>query len=429
MQPFSGSSPSKCQPMKNTDRSGVYSALLFLFWPFLSLATAFRNYQSSWGKNILWAFVAFYGMCFAIGSESQGSDIVRYVAEIESLHAVELSFNGAINYYLQSGEIDIFRTIIALLVSRITDSQAALTFVFGTIFGFFFSRNMWYVLERLQGKLRPITLFIFTCFFLVVPIWYMNGFRMWTAAHIFLYGLLPYLFEGKRQGAIVSSLAILMHFSFLVPVFVLYGYMFAGNRLTIYFIFFLSTFFISEINIEFINTIMENYAPEILQERTESYRVESEAGGGSGGGGPVWYARWYNRALKWAVMGFLVVLYLKGRNFFKENKGWLRFFSFTLLLYGTANILSNIPSGSRYVTVVNLCALALITLYVQNREDDLMMKRFIVLAMPALLLFIVVAFRIGLYSMSATAILGNPIIAFFLSGEHISLNDVLKSII
>ena len=62
-------------------KEGFYSAILFLIWPLLALALAFRNYRSSWAKNMLWAFVAFYGFCFAIGAENEGGDIVRYVDE------------------------------------------------------------------------------------------------------------------------------------------------------------------------------------------------------------------------------------------------------------------------------------------------------------------------------------------------------------
>ncbi|MDX1639547.1 MAG: EpsG family protein [Balneolaceae bacterium] len=410
------------------DNSGVYAAILFLVWPVLAVASAFQNYRSSWGKNVLWAFIAFYGLCFAIGTESKESDIVRYVNEVKILHNSELTLEEAVTYYQESGEIDIGRTLIALLVSRVSDSQALLTFVYGLIFGFFFSRNMFYVLGHLQGNIRLITLLLFACFFLVVPIWNINGFRMWTATHMFLYGLLPYLMEGRRNGAFVATLSILMHFSFIVPVGVLLGYMVTGNRLTLYFLFFLYSYFISEINVSAINNIMESYAPEILQERTSSYLVEKNQGGGSSGG-PVWYARYYGTALKYSVMGFLIVLFIKGRDFFYEHEGWLRMFSFTLLFYGTANVLSILPSGSRFITIANLFALALITMYVQNRKDDLVMRRFIWFATPLLFLFMIVAFRIGLYSMSATAVLGNPVIAMFLSEEHMSLNDVMRMIL
>src|SRR5690625_4997052 len=172
-------------------KTGYFAALMFFIWPLLAVISAFRNYRSNWGKNILWAFVAFYGFSFAIGAENQGSDIVRYAEEVEYLHKVEMTISDAFTYYGQSGEIDILRTFIAVTLSRFTDSQAILTLVYGIIFGFFFSRNMWYVLERLKGRIHPITVLLLCSFFLVIPIWNINGFRMWTAAHIFIYGLLP----------------------------------------------------------------------------------------------------------------------------------------------------------------------------------------------------------------------------------------------
>src|SRR5699024_1023376 len=118
------------------------------------------------------------------------------------------------------------------------------------IYGFFFSRNIWYVMERLEGKIRPATILLFSCFCLVMPFWFINGFRMWTAAHIFIYGLLPYLFEGRKSGLVIAVLSILVHYAFIVPVGVLFAYLLLGNRLIIYFLFFVTTFFVSEINIE-----------------------------------------------------------------------------------------------------------------------------------------------------------------------------------
>ena len=418
--------------VKSTDgKSGSYAVLIFMVWPLLALVSAFWNYNKGWGKNILWAFVAFYGFTFAIGAESKGSDIVRYVAEVETLHSMGMTISDMFAYYLQSGEIDILRTFIAVVVSRFTDSQAIVTLIYGIIFGFFFSRNVWYVLNHLKGKLQPITLLLLVCFTLIIPIWNITTFRMWTAAHIFIYGLLPFLIQNNKKGIVIATLAILVHYAFLVPVAVLYAYLLFGNRMMIYFLFFLATFFISEIDLTVFNNAVENYAPEVLQERTSSYRGEQKVESHREGAvqGRVWYAVWYKRVLKWSVMGFLVLLFLKGRDFFNRNLAWANLLSFTLLFYGVANLFSSLPSGGRFIAVANLCAVALIVLYVQNRDHEVSMKRFIMAATPALLLFVVVSMRDGLYSTSATTILGNPFIALFMSGENISLNDVMKMIL
>jgi hypothetical protein len=280
--------------------------------------------------------------------------------------------------------------------------------------------------------LKFITIILFACYFLVIPIWNINGFRFWTASHIFLYGILPYLFEGKKKGIYVAVSSILVHFSFIVPVALLFVYILAGDRLAIYFTFFLATFFFSQINLAAFNNIIESYAPKIVQERTSSYRTEKKVEAfreGAADRGKVWYAVWYDKALSWAVTGFLFVLFLKGRGFFVKHKDWLRLFSFTLLFCGAVNLLSSIPSGGRYGSIALLLALALITLYIQNREQEVVMERFVWAAIPALLLFILVSIRMGLYTISATAILGNPVIAYFLTGENIPLNDVMRMIL
>lgn len=416
---------------KKDNKYGYYSSFLFLIWPFLAVISAFSNYRNDWGKNLLWAFIAFYGFTFAIGIENSNSDINRYVEEYKQLHHEDLTFEKGLEYYQKSGEIDVARTLIAVTLSRFTDQQSILTLVYGIILGFFFSRNMWFVLERVEGEIKPITILLFAVLFLVIPIWGMNGFRMWTAAHIFIYGLLPFLFEGNRKGLFISFLSVLVHFSFIVPLAVLAGYLFLGNRLVLYFSFFLLTLFISEINLEAFNQVVENYAPEIIQERTASYRSELKVE--EYREGPErklnWYVVWYGRALNWSIAGFLIVLFLKARNFFNENIGWLNLFSFTLLFLGVANLFTSLPSGGRFVTVAQLCALVLITLYVQNRRADTVMKRYIIAAIPALLLYVIVAFRTGLYSTSATAVLGNPFIAVFMTEDFISLNDVMKMIL
>jgi hypothetical protein len=411
---------------------GIYAFILFLIWPLLSVISALQNYREPWAKNIIWIFTAFYGFCYAIGAENDSADIVRYISSYQSLYGVSISFVGFFVYLAESGQIDILKNVIALILSRFTDSQVALTTIYGVIFGYFLSRNIWYLLDRLEGKLKLTTILLLACFFLVNPIWFITGFRMWTAGHIFIFGLLPFLFEGKKSGLWISAASILVHFSFIVPVGILLAYVFMGNRALIYFSFFVATFFISEIDIAAFNQIVESYAPEIVQEETAGYRNEQyveQYREGESRQQLNWYVLWYGKAIKWSIVGFLVMLFIKGKKALESNRGLMSLYSFTLLFYGVCNLLSSLPSGGRFLNIANLCALAVVILYIQNREQEVAMERFVWLVTPALMLYILVAIRIGIYSISATAILGNPLIAFFLSGDHLSLNDVMRKFI
>lgn len=428
--------------MKNESSTSTYSKyavrkseafypwLLFLVWPFLSAVSAFRNYRQPWAKNVFWAFCAFYGLTFAIGAETEGMDIMAYIGGFQEMHGRTMSFDEVVAYFRSSGEIDILRTSISYVLSRFTGSQAVLTMTYGIVFGFFLSRNLWFLLDRLEGRLTLLTIMLATCFFLINPIWNINGFRMWTAAHIFLYGILPWLCDKNPKRLWVSVLSIMVHFSFIVPVGMAIGYMLLGNRLNFYFAAYIITFFISEINITAINNLMEAYAPEILQERTIHYRTEGALERqGLEEDNRNWYVRWHRKALTWSITGFMVVLFWMGRDYFKKNRGIMNLVCFTLLFYAGANVLSLLPSGGRFLTIGHLCAVALITLYVQNREKDKWLRRFVFISTPALLLYIIVAIRTSLYSVSAASVLGNPIIAFFITGENLSLNDVMRMLL
>ncbi|PWN07809.1 EpsG family protein [Rhodohalobacter mucosus] len=418
------------QPISK-DNTGYYAALLYLAWPLLAMVSAFKNFREPWAKNVFWAFCAFYGFTFAISAESAGSDIVRYISRLEMMHARGFSLESTISYFAESGDIDVFNTALTFLISLFTDSQAIYTMVIGLIFGFFFSRNVWYVLDRLEGKLHMMTVLLLVIFMLVNPIWNITGVRMWTAVHIFIYGLLPYLVEGKKKGLLIASLSILVHFSMIVPVMVMFAYMLAGNRVTIYFGFFLLTFFISEIDLAAFNNIIESYAPEILQERTAGYRSETYVENfreGEMQAGLNWYVVWYGAALKWSVLIFLVLMFIR-KGDLANNKGYLNLFAFTLLVYGIMNLFSSLPSGSRFLVIANLCAICTFLLYIQNLDLESRIQKLVYLTLPALFLFVLVSLRMGFYSLSAAAVMGNPIVALFTAGENISMNDLLRMII
>lgn len=416
--------------MEKIRKEGFYAWLLFLVWPFLATISAFKNYKKPWAKNVFWAFCAFFGYSIILSEQHYGLDIFGYVTEFEALHQRSMSVDDILKYFRDSGEIDILRTLLAYLLSRVTGEATILTLLYGTIFGFFLSRNIWFILERLEGKIAPATSIVLVCFFMVNPIWEINGFRMWTATHIFVYGLLPYLFDGKKSGLWISILSVMVHFSFIVPVGVMIAYLVLGNRLWIFFGFYVSTLFLAELNLTAFDEMMDAYAPEILRDRTGGYTSEGyiEQREESAAARP-WFLVWSGRAITYFIMGFLFVMMVKGREFFRENMGWHNLFSFTLLLYGVANILSVIPSGGRYVTIAQLFALALIALYIQNRPNEKMMKNYVIIVFPALLLFLVVSLRMGLPLMSATWIMGNPILAVLFADSHFSLYDLMRMIL
>lgn len=417
---------------------------LFLLLPFFSAMNAVRNFRAPWAKNILWAFIVFFGLTFSIGKETMstgldsGSDINRYVDQVQELYGKSLTLDDAVEYFEESGEADILRTVIAITVSRFTNSQRVLTTVYGFIFGFFFTRNLWYLFDRVQGRLKFFSLLLIASFFLLDSFWEINGFRFYTAVHIFIYGLLPYLYEGKKRFLWFSASSVLVHFGFLLPIIILLVYFFAGNRSLFYFIFFLMSVFIQQLDLSFFNKFVENNMPEVFVERSAVYRDEDKVSKFRSEDETVipesatdviivknWYAKWYTRALNLAFTITLIFLYILSVKQIRKIPGLYNAFCFTLLFFSVANLMASLPSGGRFLTVACMLAAAVILLYFQNYSKEQYLPTLLLAFTPFFLLFIIVASRIGLYSISLQTVIGNPLLGI-ITDYNLSLNDIIK---
>jgi len=406
--------------------------------PFFASITAIRSYKAPWAKNVVWAFVVFYGFTFAIAKESVDADINRYLDDLKELYGRSLSLIDILEIFKESGEADVVRTLIAIIVSRFSQSAAVLTAVYGFIFGFFFTRSFWYILDRLQGRLKGTVIFFLLVFFLVNPIWNINGFRFNTAAFVFVYGLLPYLYENKKGKLLFCAISILFHFSYLFLIVVLVIYLLAGNRKNIYFGFFVVSVFIGNINIVQFNNFMEQNLPDIFLERSKTYREEDRVDEFRESDKSVkveretgqyikknWYAVYYLKCLYWSITLLLLGMYIFGKNIFAGSKWLMNGYCFSLLIFGAGNLMQSLPSGERYMMIAGLVSVSVIIFYLQNQAYEKYISKLTLIAMPLLIIYVIVSLRTGLYTISVNTILGNPFFAI-LTDYNLSLNDIIK---
>lgn len=412
-----------------------YHLIYFLLQPFFTLLYYLKNFRKPEAKNVMWLFTVFFGFTFAIGKETQNSDMTRYIADIPLFHSMNLGFSGILAYYYASPEIDILRISLAYIVSYFTANGFYLIIVYGVIYGFFYSRNMWYILDRLKGRTKSFTRILIFCLFLVIPIWGLNGFRFWTGAHIFLFGLLPFLFEGKKKALIWCFITpFVVHYSFLAALIPLCIYLIFGNKIKLYYIFFIFSLFISSINITQFNKLVDTYAPKSFAEKSAGYRGKENVANFTSGKGrynrekEVWYSKFFREIQKYTVAMFLLVFYWSFRKSLSSNRELLRLLSFILLFYAFANILSSLPSGGRFVVVGNLLAFSFLTLHLQNNIVNRDLYRVANIATPFLVVTIIISLRLSLYFLSLMSLIGNPITAIFSFGDNISLNDIIKGL-
>ena len=412
------------------DTSKKNSIILFLIWPFFALIYALRNYKAIWAKDIIWFFVIFYGFTFTINSEGEGTiDASRYRDKFTAMAAKDVSFSEitATFYDAEQQSLDILETIIIFSLSRITNQSRILFAVFGLIFGYFYSRNIWYLIDRAGHKITSENILVILTFAFIVGFSSINGFRFWTATHMFLFGILPFLFEGKKRHLWVCALSVFMHFSFLLPMSILGIYILSGNRTLFFFILFIVTFFIKELDLKAVGDFLTNNLPDIFLPKVKTYTNTDYAEGLAVNFEKVnWYLQIYGDALKWSVSAFFVVIFFTGRKYLNKHKNFKNLFSFTLLLYSVSNIISLVPSGGRYLSLSNLFAVAFIFFYVQYAPKVKAIRRLIIAAIPALALFIIVSIRIAFDTMGVLSVFGNPFLSLLFKLD-VTLIELVKS--
>jgi hypothetical protein len=411
---------------KVQEGKGKNNYLLFLLQPFLALIFSLKNYKAAYSKNILWLFVIFYGFTLVISNK--GIDANRYRDRLVEMSKVEMTMDNFIGglYTQETQYVDVAQPLITFLVSRITTNSRILFAIFGLIFGYFYSRNIWFLIERAGPYIKRSNLIILFTFAFIIGFWSINGFRMWTAAHIFFFGAVRYLMGDKKRGIPIAAISLFFHFSFMLPVAILCLFAILRNRVHLYFWFFIATFFITELNLGGVREILTNILPDIFHRKVFGYTQESSLQATAQAFQmQSWHARYYGKALHWVVIIMISLIYSKGLKFLKTDKRFIPLLGFSLLFLGAANIASLVPSGGRFLSVADLFAIALIFFYMEHAPAERLMKKLLPITLPALLLYCIVALRIGFDTIGVMTIIGNPVVALF-GNVNIALIELIK---
>lgn len=410
----------------------MYPFILFLFSPFISVVYALRNLDKSQSKWLLIAFFGFFGYYYGISQESSSSDIVRYIKWFYEMRQSDFTLSQLVSsFYKIENNIDdklyadVTQPLFTFLISRITGKHEILIAFYGLFFGFFLTENIIFMFKRLIGSKNDyvVSLSIMLLFTFSDFIWEINGFRFMTASQVFVYGVLKML-EGKRwNGAIALLSTPLIHFSFLLPVFVFLTFLLIRTKINFLFILFVSTTLFSQFDLISIFNNYSNYLPDIFIERSDSYIEQGALNNKSSQG--VWYARYFNIWFRWAISliisGVFINHYRKISN--SENIRWL--LGLVFILYSMSNLASNASSGARFYLISNMLALCFLMIFVCDYRLTRTDKSILVLSSPFLLLFFVVQMRIGFYNTNLMIFIGSPVWTF-LGNVNLALNDFIK---
>lgn len=410
--------------IRQSNRSeGIFAYLVFLILPLFAVILSIQRYRAAWAKNIIWLYASFFGYTFVIGNDK--SDVNRYRDHFLAMTTQNYSFSEYFNYLLGSEtSFDYMQPLINYLVSLFTNDFRVVFAVFGFIFGFFYSRNIWSILSLTKGKMQFISVVLIAVFAIVYAVWDINVLRFTIAAHIFFYGIFNFFVKKNRWYLLIALSAMLMHYTMSLAFGVFALYMILGKWPRIYLGLLLISMVVSELDMSVIQSQL-TFLPKNLQEESndyinedyKEYRDEKTANKNFRG-------KFYQPALKYTLIFLLIYVYWFRREWLRQDPLWYGFYSFILLFFATFNILSSIPVMNRFVFLSSLFALALLVVFFAGNKGP-SEKRVALLSTPFLLFYFVVKFRIGMEFTGFFSLFANPFTAPF-NNDDIAFINFLK---
>lgn len=414
-------------PISNTKQSSHNIAMMFVlsfFFPILGAIFSFFTYRDKNAKNIFWLFCSFLGLIHIFHPEGtvlgEGIDGGRYALELIYMHNNIDSLTQFLGTLYNESELDIYQPILTYFVSRFTDNPHWLFFVFAIVFGYFYSRNIWYLFDKLPSKFPKILWILIAYYILICPIWNINGVRMWTALHIFVYGAMPYILEKKTKGIGWCFLSVFVHFSFIVPLLILIVYrLFYIKHVILLFVFYIVSLFVKTINWNFLRDLLSNIS--FLQTKTsylsEEYIevIESRQ--------YAWHVLLAEDVSYWVIQ---ILIFISFYLYCKDRINWSEclknLYSFSLFIYSISNVMSSIPSGSRFLIVSKMFMLPFIILLLANNLYG--KKKSILLFYIPLIFSIIFQIRTGLDYYGIMLFIGNFITASFIVSDVPLINYI-----
>lgn len=394
------------------------------------LVTLLRSHLSAEVKrNYIFLFCCFFGYTFI--TELEDSDITRYLDNFHLIHG-EIQFGHSFidqlkRIYVVDNYTEPFNPIVTYLVALFTDDQRLLMLIYGAFFGFYYSYNISWVLGiyslKSFGIDRGQPLYLLLLFFLAIPVWEMNGIRMWLGINAFIYYAIRHFFN-KKSILYLFFVPLLYHSSFMIlcPVVVIV-YKFLVNlkdtKLLLLIYVLLLLVFYSGYKMQIVNIDLGS-SSNALQGKIDGYNQDetyfNELVDDSFQGSWFIVMRSQFKVLLMVIIKiqFIISIYKRRR-----NMSFIQFEKFLLILgcFSYLVALHPAPSAQRYASISDTFLIAYLIFILMSDKENLELFRNIYVfgTIKFFILFnLVIEIRNGFDVLNYALFLGNPFtIAYF----------------
>lgn len=403
---------------------------LFAIWPFFAVLTASMSKNKQVFVFIWTLFFTFFGYTFIVAPASDGMHYKMTFIEISNwVKFQDLSFSDLLSkiydYYP-----DPYVPLASYFVAVFTNNWHMIFSVYGLVLGFFFSQNIFSILQiknKVENKKNRILIVLGMIFLIfLVPIWEINGVRMWTACHFFIFYFFKFSQTGEKKYFILFNLAGFFHASFmLVPLISVVYYLinFIPFKLRLLLVL---TVVLAKQSGTMINPQLEKLEGEgALVGKFNTYNDENyiksfteTKEGGDVSSNTSWFVIYNVAYLKLAasiiILIILFILWVLGEDWLKENESYARLVRTFIALSFVAYLMSlhPSPSASRFIKVAGIYSSIVLaySVYAWETIKCGRIRNVVVFPLGYLILFVlVVQTRFGFENFNSAFIFGNPL--------------------
>lgn len=371
--------------------------IAFLLWPLLGFILAWRKLDEKASKKVIIAFYILYGLLYVINPAMDGSRRAEMLRD-----AYQKPFSD-VNYFFDNlfeSTLDFLDPLIIYSVSRITDFHGILFATYALIFGVLSMNFFLKLRSKLNKSNKNFVVIVFLAVIVLTnSIFEIGGFRMWCATWIFALGTLNFLLTKKKVFLAFAGVSIVMHFSYLPLVAILFLYSIVGNKTYVFAVLALVSFAVSELNIESVRQyaalISPAYETKITAYTHDGYIEQiTELNQQSS-----WFLQLAPQGLLYfSVFSIFIILFKKTH--WREDIVLKRLINISLLLLSFSNISSLLPSGGRFRTIYFIFTFATLAYYYSYFRFNYKVSALNYVGLFFISLKLLIIFRIGFETLS-----------------------------
>lgn len=396
-------------PVQSISKKALgFLILLFFIWPFGAFLLSLSNYNRKESHIIVILFTGLFG--YSMIAESAELDIHRVLglAGIYAAYSSSQIVEVVTGLYGPDPDnaVDIYKDLVAFIVSRFTTNGNILFMVFGLIYGWIYTKSVNVLISFEKGK-NIFTIILLLSFSVAFGLDQLAGVRFATAAYLLFFGIFNFLKTNKKNYLFIASLSLLIHFAYLSVLVVFILFLLINRRYRIIYSILIFSFISAGFFQETINQII-TYLGGSIEERAKLY-TQLEAGEQR----LVWYVAFRENLM--TIYALIFILLTKIRRIkLNENVLSVKLLHFSLMLLALSNFTNHIQhAGYRYNFVFIMVFMSYVYVLFNTNKENKVIRILSLMAIPFFLLQFLYVVRSVLFYSSPMLYIGNIFMIFF----------------